>query len=320
MKKILLLFCLGLFSSSLFGQARKPKLMLFPSDQYMSTLGYYSDVEIDGKSRRVFDYSKAYLENPNLINVTVKIQQLFLEREFQVLNINDEIKKLENERATDMSITTKSGAEVVEDIRDVFLAKASPDIVMEFGFNEVAGGFGTSGLQVTLQAKDAYSMAPISGISEIVAPSPSPLEAKIQQAILANINSYQEQMNKYFNDLFEKGREIIVSVRILDDSPFDFEEEFEYEPFEIEDEFQFILEEYMNRNTVSGRFSVGRSTSNRMDFEQCRIPVYDEKGRAIDARNFGNDIRKWLKEEPFDVPCKVVPNGLSSVIILVGSK
>ena len=309
-----------LISYSVFGQARKPELMVFPNDNYMSSLGYYTEAEIDGTVRRLYDYKKAYAEDHNLVSVTLKIQQLFLERGFKVLNIYDELKKLENERANDLSITTKSGAEAVEDVRDVFLQRASPDIVMEFGFSEIKGGFGTAGLQVNLAAKDAYSGAPIAATVEIIQPSPSSLESKIEAAIIANINSYQNQINNYFTEMFEIGREIIISVRILDDSPFDFEEDMEYAPYDMEDEFAYILEEYMNRATVKARFTIGRATSNRMDFEQCRIPLFNDKGRPVDARNFGNDMRKFLKEEPFDVPCKVVPNGLGSVIILIGSK
>ena len=37
------------------------------------------------------------------------------------------------------------------------------------------------------------------------------------------------------------------------------------------------------------------ATENVMNFNQVRIPFYDESGKAIDARGWANDLRKYLK-------------------------
>ena len=46
--------------------------------------------------------------------------------------------------------------------------------------------------------------------------------------------------------------------------------------------------------------------------------MFNDKGRPTDASIFGNELRKWLKAEPFLADARVVPNGLGSVILLIG--
>ena len=46
-----------------------------------------------------------------------------------------------------------------------------------------------------------------------------------------------------------------------------------------------------------------------MLFEQVRIPMYDDKGKAIDARGWANDLRKHLKT--LGIESKLMHKGLS---------
>ena len=88
----------------------------------------------------------------------------------------------------------------------------------------------------------------------------------------------------------------------------------------MEDELGYLIEEWMALNTVEGRYSTSVATESRIEFEQVRIPIYNDRGRAMDARSFGRDLSKWLKEEPFGFTCKTVANGLGSVTIMIGEK
>ena len=46
------------------------------------------------------------------------------------------------------------------------------------------------------------------------------------------------------------------------------------------------------------------ATENVIRFEQVRIPIYDDRERAIDARGFAKDLRKFLKVEPYLIRVK----------------
>lgn len=57
-----------------------------------------------------------------------------------------------------------------------------------------------------------------------------------------------------------------------------------------------------------------------MYFEQVRIPLFDERGRAMDARKFVRQLSKKLKAEPYLITNKLVMKGLGQATIILGDK
>ena len=76
----------------------------------------------------------------------------------------------------------------------------------------------------------------------------------------------------------------------------------------------------MAKNTVSGRYNMTDATQNIIKFEQVRIPMYDDKERAIDARGFAKELRKFLKADPYLIESKLMTRGLGEAIIVLGEK
>ena len=76
----------------------------------------------------------------------------------------------------------------------------------------------------------------------------------------------------------------------------------------------------MSDNTVEGVFNLTDASESFLQFEQVRIPFYDEKGRAIDARAFAAELRKYLRGEPFGIEAKVMVRGLGEAIVVLGEK
>lgn len=300
-------------------QAKKPKLMIFPDDTWMNENGYLEERTINGTTYYEPNYSRAFVESSELKVAIARVQQIFKDREFEIISVADEIKKMQNESANEMTLMSKSGSEQQESLRDAFLKKVAPDIYLELYWKEISTGFARQ-LSFTLTAKDSYTAKPVSAISNVGPESASALEILIDEAVTANLNQFISQMNDHFTTMFTIGREIIVKVGIWDSFDYDLEEEFDHEGLGMEDELGYLIEEWMALNTVEGRFSTSVSTESRIEFEQVRIPIYNDRGRALDARGFGRQLAKWLKEEPFEFECKTVANGLGSVTIMIGEK
>ena len=62
------------------------------------------------------------------------------------------------------------------------------------------------------------------------------------------------------------------------------------------------------------------ASENVANFTQVRIPVYDERGRAIDANGFAKQLAKYLKKAPYNIPSKVLVKGLGRAVIILGEK
>ena len=293
--------------------------MIFPDDTWMNEKGYLEERTINGTTYYEPDYVRAFIESSELKVAIARVQQIFKDREFDIISVADEIKKMQNESANEMTLMSKSGSEQQESLRDAFLKKVAPDIYLELYWKEISTGFARQ-LSFTLTAKDSYTAKPVSAISNVGPESSSALEILIDEAVTANLNQFVGQMNDHFNTMFTIGREIIVKVGIWESFDYDLEEEFDHEGLGMEDELGYLIEEWMARNAVEGRYSTSVATESRIEFEQVRIPIYNDRGRALDARGFGRELAKWLKDEPFGFECKTVANGLGSVTIMIGEK
>jgi hypothetical protein len=71
-------------------------------------------------------------------------------------------------------------------------------------------------------------------------------------------------------------------------------------------------------NTFNGSFNLTSNTESRAKFEQVRIPMLSDKGRAMDARMFANQLRQYLKTQGID--SKVMNKGLGEAVIVIGEK
>ena len=75
----------------------------------------------------------------------------------------------------------------------------------------------------------------------------------------------------------------------------------------------------MHQNTVKNRYSEQSSSENFIVFNQVRIPLFDEKGRAIDTRAFVRGLQKYLKDS-YNITSKVDQRGLGHAALIIGDK
>lgn len=59
-------FLFSLVSLSAFGQAKKPTIMVIPSDNWCIANGFYSEVNMDGMTTKAMDYQRAFQENSEI--------------------------------------------------------------------------------------------------------------------------------------------------------------------------------------------------------------------------------------------------------------
>lgn len=88
LRKIFTIMMAVLLSSTvLFGQAKKPTIMIVPSDNWCLTNGYIQVFDNEGKVTKVPDYKKALQENSDLLLVISKINELMADRGFPLKNL-----------------------------------------------------------------------------------------------------------------------------------------------------------------------------------------------------------------------------------------
>jgi len=298
----------------LMGQAKKPTLMVVPSDNWCKQNGFMLKFDNQGTVVELPDYKKALQGSSDLILVIAKISQLMADRGFPCKLLEQELKKLSQESAEDAMLTSKSGSGVAESPIDKLYKSAKADIILQITWSVNVTGPKKS-VTFVLQGIDAYTGKQIASASGTGAPSFSAeLPVLLEEAVLAHIDNFNNQLQNHFDDMFANGREIIVRIKKFDSWPDDFETEFDGK------ELGQIIEEWFQNNTVKGRFNTTDATANFMLFEQVRIPLYDANGKAMDARSFLRGLQNYLKNPPYNLTSKLMIKGLGQATLVIGEK
>jgi len=307
----IILFGLGL-SLMAFSQAKKPTLMVVPSDLYCNQHGYMLSFNNQGTTEMVPDYKKALQNDPQLLTGITVIGQMMADRGFPLKLMEQELKSLNQESAEDALLTSKSGADVAESPVDRLKKTSKSDIILQVTWLVNRTGPKYS-LTFNLQGIDAYTNKQIAACQGTGDPTFSAeLPVLIEESIANHLETFTTQLQNHFDDMFENGREITLRVKKWDDSEYDLESEFD--GTELSD----IIEDWVSANTVKGRFNTTDATENFMYFEQVRIPLFDENQRAMDARRWTRGLINKLKT--LDVPAKLMMKGLGQATIVIGGK
>lgn len=314
MKKKITLSLLSAFCFSVlcFGQAKKPTLMVVPSDNWCASNGYMITVDNQGTDEHLPDYEKALLNN-NLTFAISKIGELMADQGFQLQDLGLVMKNLRNDAILDDVTKSSDGSDLAENPRERLMRVAKSDIIIQLSYhiNKVGPKYS---MTYNMQGLDAYAekqIAAASGTGEQI--FSGEFAMLLEKSIVENMNGFLSQLGNHFETLFEQGREVKLECKAWSDSDVNFESEFGGE------ELGFLIEEWMADNTVQGRFSTDDASENRMVFGQVRIPLENERGRAVDTRLWANGLRRWLKEK-HGIESKLYIKGLGKAILIVGAK
>lgn len=323
MKKLIYI-CIGLIASAtLFGQARKPILMVVPSDawcQRNNCMTTFTDET--GARQAVPDYRKAVSHNEELRLVISELATIMAENNFPLKDLEQSLKSLQQEDAELSLIQSKSsGSTILESPSDKLKRVAKADIILDLDFNVKKQG-PKRYISFNLRANDAYSNKTISSISGDGKPSTT-IETGVllEEAVLNYMDEFNAALMTHFDDMAQNGREVKINILLWQNAPFDLEEEFDYkgETLSLGD----IIDFWMDDHCVQGRYSRINGSESEIRYEQVRIPLFMEilgKERAIDTKRFISNLSSMLKKEPFNITSKIYERGLGDTWLIIGEQ
>lgn len=323
MKKLIYI-CIGLIASAtLFGQARKPILMVVPSDawcQRNNCMTTFTDET--GARQAVPDYRKAVSHNEELRLVISELATIMAENNFPLKDLEQSLKSLQQEDAELSLIQSKSsGSTILESSSDKLKRVAKADIILDLDFNVKKQG-PKRYISFNLRANDAYSNKTISSISGDGKPSTT-IETGVllEEAVLNYMDEFNAALMTHFDDMAQNGREVKINILLWQNAPFDLEEEFDYkgETLSLGD----IIDFWMDDHCVKGRYSRINGSESEIRYEQVRIPLSMEilgKERAIDTKRFISNLSSMLKKEPFNITSKIYERGLGETWLIIGEQ
>lgn len=237
--RILSMFLLAVCALSAMGQAKKPTLMVVPSDAWCKEHGYEQTFDNQGTSEQIPDYRAALSTDKQLNAVISKINILMADRGFPLKDLQQTVKSIANLSTEDRLITSKSsGMSISESPLDRLRRTAKADILLEIDWTVNTVG-PKSSITYNLRALDAYSGKQVAGAEGTGKGSFSAeLPVLLEEAVQDHMDSFVERLQAHFDDLLANGREVVLDMRVFDGCAVDFEKEYDgYELSEIIDNY-----------------------------------------------------------------------------------
>ncbi len=298
-----------------FGQAKKPTLMILPSDNWCIERYFMTEFDNQGTKQKVPNYKQVFQEDAEIGQVISKIGSLMIDRGFPLKDAEQELKAIEvREAENNMTTSTTTGSAISESPLDKLKNKAKADIIIQIWWKVNKTDQGKS-VSFIIEAFDAYTSKRIASSTGNGTPNNTDIvPVLLQNAILANIDPFTAQLQSHFDDMFINGREILLTVKKW--NIWDKNMETEIDGKEITD----YVNEWLQKNTVQGKYTMADASENIIRCEQVRIPLYDANNNALDARQFAKGLQKYLKAAPFNFEVKLMTRGLGEAILVLGEK
>lgn len=313
-ERVILLLTVFVLSFCAVNAQKKPTIMILPSDNWCTQRYFMTTFSDQGTEVKVPDYQAAFREDTELPQVISKIGGVLTKLGYSLKDAEQEIKSIAMKTAEDNVTQSKtSGASLVESPLDMLKRRVKSDIIIQvwWKLNREASGHSASFI---LEAFDAYTNKRIATSTGTTKASNEIVPVLLEQAVSENIKPFDKQMDVWYADQHKNGREISLTVRCWNNWDKDLETEFNG------DELTDCIQEWVRKNTVNGAFNLTDGTESSLQFEQVRIPLFDDKGRAMDARAFATALRKFLQQPPYNITAKVMQRGLGEAIIVLGEK
>ena len=314
MKRLFIIWTSLLVVTLSFAQAaKKPTIMLLPSDHWCSARYFTKTFDNLGAKQTINDYEAAFRDDAELSQVVSKVGELMTKYGYDLKDYAMESKAL-NDRMLEEQVTmSKSGAMIVETPLDMLRRTVKYDIELCVDWEVIKDESGKA-VRFTIEAFDSYTNKRIATATGIGEASNKAIAYQIEDIVTKNLKAFDKQLKDFLDKQKKSGREVRLSVQIWDSAPVDLEEE--YDDMELIEYIQLWLKE----NTVNSAFNLTNATESRASFEQVMIPCFDDNDMPMDARAFAAKLRKYLRKEPFMLQSKIVTRGLGEAILVIGEK
>ncbi len=222
------------------------------------------------------------------------------------------MKNLKNNAVMDAVTVSEGGSALAESPLDQIKKIANADIMIELNWQVNTVGPKRS-ITYSLAAKDTYTDKQIAGAQGTGAPSFSAETAVLlEEAVVANMDVFCSQLQSYFDDMMENGREVALEVKVLDDGS-----GLNLYKAIGDDELTDVIDNWVSDNTVNHRYNLSSGSENFLKFEQVRIPLYQANGRPNDTRRWARELSKELRVK-YQIPSRVDIRGLGKAVLLIG--
>lgn len=313
MKKLFCSVVLCLMGMTSFAQtATMPTLILFPDDRWMDQHGFVDVSDNDGETMRKYRYNDAFVENTEIGTAITAVQAVFGERGFKHKDLPNLLKQQDRkgamERARKGDGKSTQGTEMKK-----LLRAARPDIRVDLFYSVKPYGF-RKDIHFELKAVDAYTLEQVSSCQGDIIGTADPLELALRKVIAGKSEEFCEKMINYFLELRDNGRKVFLYFMVPDGNEVDLTNDEVPGTGKV---YQDYLLDWIQDHSVNQSGTTSMTDSSEIDFEDVRVPFFDEQGKPTDTTRWARQIAAQLKADA-GITVKIDPDsGLGQVTFII---
>lgn len=285
-----------------------PTIMILPSDNLLAQAGALKTETKNGRSFTMRDYNKFLKVNKDNKAIISTIQSAFVQVNYPVQDLEQMLKQLDTQAATDMV----DGLE--KDAKAMLLTTAQPDMIIELDYNSKmsmnSAVNAPRNISYTMNVLDAYTSKVISSTSEVDMKGES-TAAVLKSSLAGKMGNLTKDIQTSFSDILMRGREITVRLTTAKGCKVKMTE------VSVEgDTYADWIVDYIKTHTVKGAYKMQRNTDSELYFVNCRIKLLNEDGTQYGVYDWTRDFCKNLRK---NLGLKVTnkAQGLGEVLISI---
>jgi hypothetical protein len=312
--KNIILFLAVFYALNLFGQAKKPKIMVVPGKDWCNENGFMKTIDNQGVTEYISDWETALVKRPDLNSVLAKIGGEMAKSNFPLEGLQQTIDNVKQDRLEE-GVRSDVNSSPIDQIR----AKAKSDIEVHLYWKIESQGPRKRITDFRLVAFDTYTnkqVADAQGSADWASASQYSDADLLREAVQSKMDEFKSKLQIHFEELMKNGREITFNVYTKGSWGRDLTTE-DYGG----DELSYLITDWLTANSVQGRAGTSSSTETRLLCSGVRIPLYDAQNQAIDAKGFARGFKSYLKSIGIVSDLILVDGvGLGKVNIYIGPK
>ncbi|MGM9869538.1 MAG: DUF6175 family protein [Sodaliphilus sp.] len=298
------------------GAAKKPKIMVFPSEDWCQRNGYLLS---NGQP----DYERA-LNNVDMDGAVAVMGDMMAELGYEMFSLKQELRDIHNQGALDMVVTSKGDGMVMESDRDKLTRNVGCDFIVELSLDNKPFGARRM-IEFKAQTIDAASKKILHGDIGTSSASSAPISILVKEAVGGFFQNFCAKIDRAFTSIEQNGREGSIIFRIAEDCPLNFESEVcvDGESGELAEYITYWIEEH----TVDGNSSLTQKSRESLRYDQVRFPLFaavatggfgSKKGKmkSLTMESFIAPIAKELSG--MNISVTTVPVGQGQVYVVLG--
>lgn len=267
----------------------KPNLIVIPSDELLQKFGMLKQENAQGRTIYIRDFKGYLLKDPNAKFIIASIQSSFIKVGFPLNDLEQTLKSLDDQEILD-------GVDNIQkDSKTMLVTSAKPDIILELNYDMVTQNNSRNlkkSLTYTLRAIDAFSNKVVATIQESgfgKDEAENDVSSLMKKALNKDIPDYTKQINTFFADIIQKGRDITVRVAIDKSVTLSMEDD-----CLTGDTYSDWIVEYLKTHSQKGAYKMERNTETEMFFRNVRIKTLNADGTQYSAYDFAKEMKKAL--------------------------